>query len=196
MTKQKKETNRHWTVELNIGSKRNMGKWNKSSTRKGHGYYSTHDLNTVRKTIVKRFDGGSGNIVKAMFEFDGKYNDEIEKSFYIVFSFYGGIESFKNEDGLEGEYMTHNDLKKLEDKLTILCMELEQECIAYNIKEWTSSTFYPTGKQDLIYHPNYDGDQMIFEDDYFMTFGYHKLSSFDKLHSETTTHVTNTETVG
>ena len=36
----------------------------------------------------------------------------------------------------------------------------------------------------------------LFEDEYFYTFGYHKLSSFDKLHSETTTHVTNTETVG
>jgi len=73
--------------------------------------------------------------------------------------------------------------------LLILCMELEQECIAYNIKEWTSTTFYPTGKQDLIYHPNYTEEQMIFEDEYFYTFEPNKLS-------ETTTHVTNTETVG
>ena len=180
MTKTKKETGRHWTVELNIGSKRNMGKLKHS---KSSGYrYDYHDLNTVRKTVVKRFDGGSGNIIKSMFEFDNTYKDEPvlfllpKKSYYIAFSFYGGIESFKDEDGLEGEYMTHDDLKKLEDKLLILCMELELDCISYNIKEWTSSTFYPTGKQDLVYHPNYDDEQMIFEEEYFMTFGHHKLS--------------------
>ncbi|MBT6867552.1 MAG: hypothetical protein HOA67_00940 [Candidatus Marinimicrobia bacterium] len=198
MTKTKKETSRHWTVELNIGSKRNMGKLKHS---KSSGYrYDYHDLNTVRKTVVKRFDGGSGNIIKSMFEFDNTYKDEPEKSYYIAFSFYGGLETFKDvsgqNKGLEGEYMEYSDRNILEDKLLILCMELELDCISYNIKEWTSSTFYPTGKQDLIYHPNYDGEQMIFEDEYFYTFGYHKLSSFDKLHSETTTHVTNTETVG
>lgn len=181
MTKQKKETSRHWTVELNIGSQRNMGKLKHS---KSSGYrYAYHDLNHVRKKVENRFDGGSGNIVKAMFEFDGTYNDEIEKSFYIAFSFYGNIETFKDDNEVEVEYMTLADRKILEDKLTILCMELEQECIGYNIKEWTSSTFYPTGKQDLIYHPNYEGEQMIFEDEYFMTFGYHKLSSFEKLHT-------------
>ena len=41
-----KETHKHWTVELNIGSQRNMGKLNHS---KKFGYYhNTHDLNTVR----------------------------------------------------------------------------------------------------------------------------------------------------
>ena len=177
MTKTKKETGRHWTVELNIGSKRNMGKLKHS---KSSGYrYDYHDLNTVRKTVVKRFDGGSGNIIKSMFEFDNTHKDwelGTEKSYYIAFSFYGGLESFKDEDGLEGEYMEYSDRNILEDKLTILCMELEQECISYNIKEWTSSTFYPTGKQDLVYHPNYDDEQMIFEEEYFMTFGHHKLS--------------------
>jgi len=194
MTKQKKETSRHWTVELNIGQLKNMAPL-KHSKRIGY-YHGTHNLNQVRRTVKKRFDGGSGECVKSMFQFQGEYNDKPETSFYIAFSFYGGIETFKDDSGLEGEYMTFADRKILEDKLTILCMELEQECIAYNIKEWTSSTFYPTGKQDLIYHPNYDGEQMIFEDEYFYTFGYHKLSSFDKLHSGTTTHVTNTETVG
>jgi hypothetical protein len=158
-----------------------MGKLRHS---KSSGYrYSYHDLNHVRETVVKRFDGGSGNIIKSMFEFTGEYNDEVEKSFYIAFSFYGNIETFKEEDGLEGEYMAFNDRKILEDKLLILCMELEQECIAYNIKEWTSSTFYPTGKQDLIYHPNYDGEQMIFDDEYFYTFGSRKLNltKLDKL---------------
>ena len=92
MTKPKKETSKHWTVELNIGSKRNMGKWNKSTTRKGQGYYNTHDLNTVRQTVVKRFDGGSGDIIKSMFEYNGMYEGMKEKSFYISFTFYGGID--------------------------------------------------------------------------------------------------------
>ena len=49
MTKQKKETSRHWTVELNIGSKRNMGKLRHS---KSSGYrYDYHDLNHVRKKV-------------------------------------------------------------------------------------------------------------------------------------------------
>lgn len=198
MTKQKKETSRHWTVELNIGQLKNMAPL-KHSKRIGY-YNGTHNLNEVTKTVQSRFDGGSGESVKAMFQFQSEYNNKPETKFYIAFSFYGKIETFKDENGLEEEYMPIDDRRILEDKLTILCMELEQECIAYNIKEWTSSTFYPTGKQDLIYHPNYDGEQMIFEDEYFMTFGYHKLSSFDKLHStknmNTTTHVTNTETVG
>ena len=52
MTKTKKQpqkTHKHWTVELNIGSQRNMGKWNKPTTKRSHGYYNTHDLNTVRE---------------------------------------------------------------------------------------------------------------------------------------------------
>ena len=95
MTKKKteqKETHKHWTIELNIGSKRNMGKWNKSTTRKGHGYYSSHDLNTVREKVKNRFDGGGGNVIKAMFEFDGMYEEKKEKSFYISFTFWGGID--------------------------------------------------------------------------------------------------------
>ena len=73
MTKQKKETSRHWTVELNVGSKRNMGKLRHSKTS---GYrYAYHDLNHVREKVKNRFDGGSGNIVKAMFEFDGTFKN-------------------------------------------------------------------------------------------------------------------------
>jgi len=188
MTKQKKETSRHWTIELNIGQLKNMAPL-KHSKRIGY-YHGIHNLNQVKRTVQKRFDGGSGECVKAMFQFQGQYNDKPETTFYIAFSFYGGIETFKEFDDVEGKYMAYDDRKKLEDKLLILCMELEQECIAYNIKECTPSSF-STGKQGLIYHPNYDGEQMIFEDEYFMTFGYHKLSSFDKLHD-----VTNTETVG
>ena len=190
MTKQKKETSRHWTVELNIGSKRNMGKLSHS---KSSGYrYSYHDLNHVRKKIKNRFDGGSGNIIKAMFEFDGEYNNEIEKSYYIAFTFYGGADYIPVDEnnGREGktsfvdkQFMALESKRILEDKLTILCMELEQECIGYNIKEWEPNTMYPVGKSDLIYHPNFTGDQMIFDEEYFMTFGYHKLSSFEKLHT-------------
>ena len=180
MTKQKKETSKHWTIELNIGSKRNMGKLNHS---KKFGYYhSTHDLNTVREKVKNRFDGGSGNIVKAMFEFDGKYNDEIEKSYYISFTFYGGvdyvvIDNETKEPLLEKQYMSLDSRRILEDKLTILCMELEQECIGYNIKEWEPNTMYPVGKSDLIYHPNFTGDQMIFDEEYFITYGHHQLNN-------------------
>ena len=93
MTKKKteqKETHKHWTIELNIGSKRNMGKLKHS---KNSGYYhSSHDLNTVREKVKNRFDGGSGNVIKGMFEYDGRYNDSDEKSFYISFTFYGGVD--------------------------------------------------------------------------------------------------------
>jgi len=173
MTKTKLDKHKHWTIELNIGSKRNMGKLNHS--KRIGAYYSHHDLNHVRQTVVKRFDGGSGNVIKSMFEFDGKYNDEIEKTYYISFTFYGGIDYMtidtKTQKPItEQPYMNYESIRILEDKLTILCMELEQECIAYNIKEWGPEDFYPTGKQDLIYHPNYTGDQMIFEPEYFTTF--------------------------
>ena len=183
MTKTKKqpqETHKHWTVELNIGSKRNMGKLNHS---KKFGYYhNTHDLNTVREKVKNRFDGGSGNVIKAMFEYDGKYNDEIEKSYYISFTFYGGIDyvtidTETNEPILEKQYMSLDSRRILEDKLTILCMELEQECIGYNIREWEPNTMYPVGKQDLIYHPNFTGDQMIFDEEYFITYGHHQLNN-------------------
>ena len=183
MTKTKKqpqETHKHWTVELNIGSKRNMGKLNHS---KKFGYYhNTHDLNTVRDKVKNRFDGGSGNVIKAMFEYDGKYNDEIEKSYYISFTFYGGIDyvtidTETNEPILEKQYMSLDSRRILEDKLTILCMELEQECIGYNIREWEPNTMYPVGKQDLIYHPNFTGDQMIFDEEYFITYGHHQLNN-------------------
>ena len=183
MTKTKKqpqETHKHWTVELNIGSKRNMGKLNHS---KKFGYYhNTHDLNTVREKVKNRFDGGSGNVIKAMFEYDGKYNDEIEKSYYISFTFYGGIDyvtidTETNEPILEKQYMSLDSRRILEDKLTILCMELEQECIGYNIREWEPNTMYPVGKSDLIYHPNFTGDQMIFDEEYFITYGHHQLNN-------------------
>ena len=183
MTKTKKqpqETHKHWTVELNIGSKRNMGKLNHS---KKFGYYhNTHDLNTVREKVKNRFDGGSGNVIKAMFEYDGKYNDEIEKSYYISFTFYGGvdyvvIDNETKEPLPEKQYMSLDSRRILEDKLTILCMELEQECIGYNIREWEPNTMYPVGKQDLIYHPNFTGDQMIFDEEYFITYGHHQLNN-------------------
>ena len=180
MTKQKKETSKHWTVELNIGSKRNMGKMNHS--KKFGYYYSTHDLNTVREKVKNRFDGGSGNVIKAMFEYDGKYNDEVEKSYYVSFTFYGGvdyvvIDNETKEPLPEKQYMSLDSRRILEDKLTILCMELEQECIGYNIKEWEPDTMYPVGKSDLIYHPNYIGDQMVFDEEYFMTYGHHTLNN-------------------
>ena len=174
------ETHKHWTIELNIGSKRNMGKLNHS---KKFGYYhSTHDLNTVREKVKSRFDGGSGNVIKAMFEYDGKYNDEIEKSYYIAFTFYGGvdyvvIDTETKEPLPEKQYMSLDSRRILEDKLTILCMELEQECIGYNIKEWEPDTMYPVGKSDLIYHPNFTGDQMIFDEEYFITYGHHQLNN-------------------
>lgn len=183
MTKNKskqKETHKHWTVELNIGSQRNMGKLNHS---KKFGYYhNTHDLNTVREKVKNRFDGGSGNVIKAMFEYDGKYNDEIEKSYYISFTFYGGIDyvvidNETKEPLLDKQYMSLDSRRILEDKLTILCMELEQECIGYNIKEWEPDTMYPVGKSDLIYHPNFTGDQMIFDEEYFITYGHHQLNN-------------------
>ena len=183
MTKNKskqKETHKHWTVELNIGSQRNMGKLNHS---KKFGYYhNTHDLNTVREKVKNRFDSGSGNVIKAMFEYDGKYNDEIEKSYYISFTFYGGIDyvvidNETKEPLLDKQYMSLDSRRILEDKLTILCMELEQECIGYNIKEWEPDTMYPVGKSDLIYHPNFTGDQMIFDEEYFITYGHHQLNN-------------------
>lgn len=181
MTKNKsKETNKHWTIELNIGSKRNMGKLNHS---KKFGYYhSTHDLNTVREKVKNRFDGGSGNVIKGMFEYDGRYNDSDEKSYYISFTFYGGvdyvvIDTETKEPLPEKQYMSLDSRRILEDKLTILCMELEQECIGYNIKEWEPDTMYPVGKSDLIYHPNFTGDQMIFDDEYFITYGHHQLNN-------------------
>ncbi len=182
MTKTKKETSKHWTIELNIGSKRNMGKLNHS---KKFGYYhNTHDLNTVRDKVKNRFDGGSGDVIKAMFEYDGKYDDEIEKSFYISFIFYGGIDYIPVDETHEGktsfvdkQFMTLDSRRVLEDKLTILCMELEQECIGYNIKEWEPDTMYPVGKSDLIYHPNFTGDQMIFDEEYFITYGHHQLNN-------------------
>jgi hypothetical protein len=181
MTKTKKETHKHWTVELNIGSKRNMGKWNKSTTRKGHGYYNTHDLNTVRQTVVKRFDGGSGNIIKSMFEYNGMYEGMKEKSFYISFTFYGGIDYMTIDENHETisskKYMNHESRAILQDKLTILCMELEQECIPYNIREWEPNTMYPIGNQDLIYHPNYNGDKYDFDEEYFITYGHHQLNN-------------------
>ena len=173
MKKTKLDKHKHWTVELNIGSKKNMGKLNHSK-RIGY-YHSHHDLNTVRNKVKNRFDGGNGNVIKSMFEFDGTYNDEIEKTYYISFTFYGGIDYMtidtKTQKPISNQpYMNHESRKILEDKLTILCMELEQECIAYNIKEWEPNTMYPVGKQDLIYHPNYIGDQMVFEPEYFTTF--------------------------
>ena len=180
MTKIKKETNKHWTIELNIGSKRNMGKLNHS---KKFGYYhSTHDLNTVREKVKNRFDGGSGNVIKCMFEFDGIYEGMKEKSFYISFTFYGGIDyktinTETNEPMWDEPYMDNKSRQILEDKLTILCMELEQECIGYNIKEWEPDTMYPVGKSDLIYHPNFTGDQMIFDEEYFITYGHHQLNN-------------------
>jgi hypothetical protein len=181
MTKTKKETHKHWTVELNIGSKRNMGKWNKSTTRKGQGYYNTHDLNTVRQTVVKRFDGGSGDIIKSMFEYNGMYEGMKEKSFYISFTFYGGIDYMTIDENHETisskKYMNHESRAILQDKLTILCMELEQECIPYNIREWEPNTMYPIGNQDLIYHPNYNGDKYDFDEEYFITYGHHQLNN-------------------
>ena len=183
MTKTKKqpqETHKHWTVELNIGSKRNMGKLNHS---KKFGYYhNTHDLNTVREKVKNRFDGGSGNVIKAMFEYDGKYNDEIEKSYYISFTFYGGvdyvvIDNETKEPLPEKKYMSLDSRRILEDKLTILCMELEQECIGYNIKGWGPNTMYPIGKQGLIYHPNFTDDKMEFDEEYFITYGHHQLNN-------------------
>jgi len=183
MTKTKKqpqETHKHWTVELNIGSKRNMGKLNHS---KKFGYYhNTHDLNTVREKVKNRFDSGNGNVIKAMFEYDGRYNDADEKSYYISFTFYGGvdyvvIDNETKEPLLEKQYMALDSRRILEDKLTILCMELEQECIGYNIKEWEPNTMYPVGKSDLIYHPNFTGDQMIFDEEYFITYGHHQLNN-------------------
>lgn len=181
MTKNKsKETSKHWTIELNIGSKRNMGKLNHS---KKFGYYhSTHDLNTVREKVKNRFDGGSGNVIKGMFEYDGRYNDSDEKSYYISFTFYGGvdyvvIDNETKEPLPEKQYMSLDSRRILEDKLTILCMELEQECIGYNIKEWEPDTMYPVGKSDLIYHPNFTGDQMIFDEEYFITYGHHQLNN-------------------
>ena len=183
MTKNKskqKETHKHWTIELNIGSKRNMGKLNHS---KKFGYYhNTHDLNTVREKVKNRFDGGSGNVIKCMFEFDGIYEGMKEKSFYISFTFYGGIEYMTintetNEPMWDEPYMDNKSRQILEDKLTILCMELEQECIGYNIKEWEPDTMYPVGKSDLIYHPNFTGDQMIFDEEYFITYGHHQLNN-------------------
>ena len=191
MTKQKENPYKFWTVELNIGQKRNMGKLKHS---KSSGYrYDFWNLKDVHDRVVKRFDAGSGNTVKAMFQFNSTYKDEPETSFYMQIQWLGDVETFKEESGLQGEYMAYADRKILEDKLLILCMELEQECIAYNIKEWTSSTFYPTGKQDLIYHPNYTEEQMIFDDEYFYTFEPNKLSHTKNLFGE---HVTNTETVG
>ena len=182
MTKTKLDKFKHWTVELNIGSKRNMGKWNKSTTRKGHGYYSSHDLNTVREKVKNRFDGGGGNVIKAMFEFDGMYEEKKEKSFYISFTFWGGIDyktinTETNEPMWDEPYMNYEARQILEDKLIILCMELEQECIAYNIKEWGPNTMYPIGKQDLIYHPNYNGDKYDFDEEYFITYGHHQLNN-------------------
>ena len=183
MTKNKskqKETHKHWTVELNIGSQRNMGKLNHS---KKFGYYhNTHDLNTVREKVKNRFDSGSGNVIKAMFEYDGRYNDSDEKSYYISFTFYGGIDyvvidNETKEPLLDKQYMSLDSRRILEDKLTILCMELEQECIGYNIKEWEPDTMYPVGKSDLIYHPNFTGDQMIFDEEYFITYGHHQLNN-------------------
>ena len=177
---EKKETHKHWTIELNIGSKRNMGKLNHS---KKFGYYhSTHDLNTVREKVKNRFDGGSGNVIKCMFEFDGIYEGMKEKSFYISFTFYGGIEYMTintetNEPMWDEPYMDNKSRQILEDKLTILCMELEQECIGYNIKGWGPNTMYPIGKQDLIYHPNYNGDKMEFDEEYFITYGHHQLNN-------------------
>ena len=183
MTKKKteqKETHKHWTIELNIGSKRNMGKLNHS---KKFGYYhSTHDLNTVREKVKNRFDGGSGNVIKCMFEFDGIYEGMKEKSFYISFTFYGGIEYMTintetNEPMWDEPYMDNKSRQILEDKLTILCMELEQECIGYNIKGWGPNTMYPIGKQGLIYHPNFIGDQIEFDEEYFITYGHHQLNN-------------------
>jgi len=178
MTKTKKqpqETHKHWTVELNIGSQRNMGKLNHS--KKFGYYYNTHDLNIVRDKVKNRFDGGSGNVIKAMFEYDGRYNDSDEKSFYIAFTFYGGIDIIPDENKVNKHFMTLDSRRILEDKLTILCMELEQECIGYNIKEWEPNTMYPVGKSDLIYHPNFTGDQMIFDEEYFITYGHHQLNN-------------------
>ena len=183
MTKNKskqKETHKHWTIELNIGSKRNMGKLNHS---KKFGYYhSTHDLNTVREKVKNRFDGGSGNVIKCMFEYDGRYNDSDEKSYYISFTFYGGIEYMTintetNEPMWDEPYMDNKSRQILEDKLTILCMELEQECIGYNIKGWGPNTMYPVGKQGLIYHPNFTDDKMEFDEEYFITYGHHQLNN-------------------
>ena len=177
---EKKETHKHWTIELNIGSKRNMGKLNHS---KKFGYYhSTHDLNTVREKVKNRFDGGSGNVIKCMFEYDGMYEEKKEKSYYISFTFYGGIEYMTintetNEPMWDEPYMDNKSRQILEDKLTILCMELEQECIGYNIKGWGPNTMYPIGKQGLIYHPNFIGDQMEFDEEYFITYGHHQLNN-------------------
>lgn len=184
--KQPKETHKFWTIELNIGSKRNMGKWNRPTTKRSHGYYNTHDLNTVREKVKNRFDGGGGNVIKAMFEYDGRYNDSDEKSFYISFTFYGGVDYVPVDEthGREGktsfvdkQFMSLDSRRVLEDKLTILCMELEQECIGYNIREWEPNTMYPVGKSDLIYHPNFTGDQMIFDEEYFITYGHHQLNN-------------------
>jgi hypothetical protein len=105
-----------------------------------------------------------------------------EKSFYISFTFYGGIdyqtiETETKEPMWDEPYMNHESRAILQDKLTILCMELEQECIAYNIREWGPNTMYPIGKQDLIYHPNYNGDKYDFDEEYFITYGHHQLNN-------------------
>jgi len=180
MTKTKLDKHKHWTVELNIGSKKNMGKLNHSK-RIGY-YHSHHDLNTVRDKVKNRFDGGNGNVIKSMFEFDGTYNDEIEKTYYISFTFYGGIdyrtiETETKEPMWDEPYMNHESRAILQDKLTILCMELEQECIPYNIREWGPNTMYPIGKQDLIYHPNFNGDKYDFDEEHFITYGHHQLNN-------------------
>ena len=107
-----------------------------------------------------------------------------EKSFFISFTFYGGIDYMTVDKNNENEssiinqqYMNHKSRAILEDKLTILCMELEQESIAYHIREWEPNTMYPIGKQDLMYHPNYNGDKVEFDEEYFITYGYHQLNN-------------------
>ena len=158
-----KQNERLWTVELNIGSKRNMG----------NGKRQAWTMPEIYDKVGSRLKSKSN--IKSIFEFKGEYENEIEISYYIRFNWYGLIETYKGNDNTTTyEYMEASQFNKLKDILLILCMELEQECIAYNIREWTSGS---AGKQNLIYHPNYKGEEIVFSEQYFMSYGHHQLDN-------------------
>ena len=144
-----KQNERLWTVELNIGSKRNMG----------NGKRQAWTMPEIYDKVGSRLESKSN--IKSIFEFKGEYENEIEISYYVSFL-------------AKMEYMEASQFNKLKDILLILCMELEQECIAYNIKELLSGS---ADKQNLIYHPNYEGEQIVFNEQYFMSYSHHQLDN-------------------
>ena len=140
-----KSNKKSWTVELNIGSRILMP------------YYKDNKAIDIEQILDELFNNYISTYdVGAIFRFEGKYNNETEMSFYVNFKY----------------RMAQNELVSLYKIIENLCIELGQECIAYNIIEWPKGY----GKQDLIYHPEHEGDELVFSPVYFKTFGKVNLS--------------------